>query len=146
MTTIAYRGGVLASDSRVSDGDTVLPGHERKIFRLPDGCLFAASGSSEGSEMLLRAMRRGSPLPKLRGDRAVDALMVTPAGHLFQFEGTIWARCRAPYYAIGSGSDFALGALFQGATAVEAVRAGMKFDAFSGGKVQVLKVQEWSER
>lgn len=38
-------------------------------------------------------------------------------------------------YALGSGSDYALGALEMGATPIEAVQVAVKYDAFSGGPV-----------
>jgi ATP-dependent protease HslVU (ClpYQ) peptidase subunit len=41
-------------------------------------------------------------------------------------------------YAVGSGSDFALGALAAGATPQEAVKIATQLDAYTGGKVRVV--------
>jgi ATP-dependent protease HslVU (ClpYQ) peptidase subunit len=40
-----------------------------------------------------------------------------------------------PFAAIGSGKGVALGALHAGASAVDAVKAAMKVDVYSGGRV-----------
>jgi ATP-dependent protease HslVU (ClpYQ) peptidase subunit len=140
VTTVVYRSGVLAGDTRVTSEDTVMPGRERKVFRLPDGSLFAAADDAEGGELLLRAMRKGMPPPRLVGDLKVQALLVKPNRKLFIFEGSVWVSHSAEYYALGTGRPYALGALYRGATAVEAVRAGIEFDAHSGGRIQVVKL------
>lgn len=141
MTTIAYRNGVLAGDTRVTSDDTILPGWERKVFRLPDGGLFASADDVEGGELLLRAMRKGHPPPRLPENEHVDAILIKPDGKMFFYEGNIWIRYRAPYCAIGTGRPYALGAMARGASAIDAVRIGMKFDAHSGGRVQSLRLK-----
>jgi 20S proteasome alpha/beta subunit len=52
---------------------------------------------------------------------------------MFVFDDpSAWLVVDQPYYAIGSGSPFALGALAQGASAKEAVEAAAKSDPFTG--------------
>jgi ATP-dependent protease HslVU (ClpYQ) peptidase subunit len=146
VTTIAYRDGVLAGDTRVVSEDTVLPVRERKIFRLPDGSLIAAAGDAEQGELLLRAMRKGYPPPRLSGDAEVEAILIKPGGALFFYESNLWLRQRALFYAIGTGRSYALGALAQGASAIEAVRIGIRFNAHSGGRVQSLRLDQRRRR
>jgi ATP-dependent protease HslVU (ClpYQ) peptidase subunit len=43
-------------------------------------------------------------------------------------------------YAIGSGSDFAMGAMLAGKTAAESVRIATKLDIYSGGAVRSIAV------
>lgn len=43
-------------------------------------------------------------------------------------------------YAIGSGSDFAMGAMLAGKTAAESVRIATKLDIYSGGAVRTIAV------
>lgn len=50
----------------------------------------------------------------------------------------IFAPYFAPYFATGSGADFATGAMAHGATAEEAVRAAIMHDTNSGGEITVL--------
>ena len=45
---------------------------------------------------------------------------------------------KGPFHAIGSGREIALGAMEVGGDAVAAVKAAIKHDCYSGGKVRVL--------
>lgn len=90
--------------------------------------------------VLLDSLRRGNPTPKLKG---VHALLAHPDGKLECYEGKRWSRVAgAEYAALGNGAHYALGAMAAGANAVQAVRAGMKHDAMSGGRVQYLSVRK----
>lgn len=44
MTTIAYRDGILAGDSRITRGEVLLPAGQKKLFRLPDGSIAGTTG------------------------------------------------------------------------------------------------------
>lgn len=141
MTTIVFRDGILAGDTRVTAGETILPGWERKVFQLADGSLFASAGDTENGEKLLRAMRKKQPPPRIETDRSIEAIWVHPDGKLFFYESSLWMRHKVLYCAIGSGQSFALGALAMGASAIESVKIGMQFDAYSGGRVVVVKLR-----
>jgi len=68
--------------------------------------------------------------PRLRG---LQGLVLTEKGRMFVFDDpSAWLAVYQKYYAIGSGSPFALGALAQGASAKEAVQAAIKSDPFTG--------------
>jgi len=45
-------------------------------------------------------------------------------------------------FAIGSGSEFALGAMHAGATPLEAIRIASKLDIYTGGPLDVLWVEQ----
>jgi ATP-dependent protease HslVU (ClpYQ) peptidase subunit len=45
MTTIAYRDGELATDSRITAGDMIVSDKRRKVHRLRDGSLVAWAGA-----------------------------------------------------------------------------------------------------
>jgi hypothetical protein len=112
----------------------------RKVFRLRDGRLFASSGRVEEGLMLLDALRNGEPTPKCPG---VRALLVHPNGRLEGYEGKRWSRIvGAEYAALGSGSPYALGAMAVGASAIQAVRAGIRHGALSGGRVQYVSLKK----
>jgi 20S proteasome alpha/beta subunit len=142
MTTIAYKDGILAGDTRLS-GEKGMIWHdkERKVFRLPDGSLFGASGDQEGGEILLAALRKGKLLTKLPDKAEIAAIRVTADGVLFVFEGAAWMKWPEPFAAIGSGKRCALTALRLGFTAVVAVKQGIAGDCYSGGKVQTVKLK-----
>lgn len=49
MTTIAYRDGMMAADSRAYAGNASPVGSKTKINRLKEGSLFACSTSKTGA-------------------------------------------------------------------------------------------------
>lgn len=52
----------------------------------------------------------------------------------------VWLHITAPFIALNSGSPYAYGALFQGATAKQAVEAACRFDVYSGGEIVTLSL------
>jgi len=67
--------------------------------------------------------------PRLKGEGAI----LTEDGRIWSFTNAgNWMQIYEPYYAIGSGMHFALGALAAGSTPVEAVRYAAKLDPSTG--------------
>lgn len=141
MTTICYRAGILASDSRLTLKSNITTDKCKKIWRLSDGTLFGASGDNEGGLALLAALRRGMELgPK--SDREFHAVrIIPPKGQIFTTEGLTWSRWPETFVAIGSGGKYARAAMMAGATAIEAVKIAIQSDVYSGGRVQVLRLK-----
>lgn len=144
MTTIVYRDGVLASESRLSqtngeagDDGYVVNDTCKKIYRLRDGRLFAAAHSAEDGDRLLIALQKKQIPPALDD---VEGLLIALDGSMTLYQGHIWLPVRGPYYALGSGARFALAALKAGATAVKAAKIGAAMDPYSGGPIQVLRL------
>ena len=68
-------------------------------------------------------------MPKLKG----EGIILSEDGRIWTFvQPTIWLRVDGPHYAIGTGMNFAMGAMTQGGTAVDAVKAAMKLDPNTG--------------
>lgn len=139
MTTLAYRDGELATDSRVTAGDMIVSDRRKKVHRLRDGSIVAWSGSVQQAELLLRAMRKKTAAPRLT---EIAALHLRADGSLWEYEGEAWVKQDPGYYATGSGSAYAFAAMDAGASAKEAVRIAIKRDAGSGGRVQSLKLKD----
>lgn len=142
MTTVAYRAGVIAGDGRETDVDKrdnafVLRDSVVKVHRLKDGSLFGCGGSSEDEARLLAALQNNHSLPKLED---ISALRIDHAGRIWLYEGVLWQPVKEKYYAVGSGAGFALAAMDAGASAIQAVRIGIKRDPFSGGTVTSLRL------
>ena len=142
MTTIAYRNGVLAGDGRetqIADGESalVIRDTDVKVFKLKDGRLFGAAKTSEDILRLHNSLKNGTALPKLDD---VAAILVDLKRRIWFCEGRIWQRAPYKFFAIGSGGGFALAAMDAGATAIEAVRVGIKRDPYSGGKVTYVRL------
>lgn len=138
MTTIAYKNGVIAYDSRMTAGDTILTDRcdKHTVVRRTH---FFYSGTSADLPALLQAYFGEEHAPAVDG----SALVVD--------EGQVWLvstdkdglwRERITYpYALGSGTDFALAAMDCGLDAAGAVKIAIGRDPYSGGRVRKFKVQ-----
>lgn len=138
MTTVAVRKGILAGDSRICAGDTIITNNALKVRKLRDGRLFGYAGNVEEGQRLYEAVKK-KELIKLND---VQALVVEVDGKVYYFEGRAWVFYPDQYTAIGTGADFAIAAMDQGATAVEAVRAACKRDSGSGGRVRSVRLKK----
>lgn len=144
ITTIAYRGGILAGDTRVTIGDNIVTDKQRKVWKTKDGYLLGAAGKVEDMERLRRVVRKGVAV-----DATLDisALLISPEGKVMLFEGNTWVTQKgAKYYAIGSGHDVALAAMDAGADAVKAVKIAIKRDTGSGGHVKKVCLMKRKEK
>lgn len=138
MTTIVYRDGTLAGDSRVTVADMVSTDKQTKVHRLRDGRLYGWAGGVEDAERLRIALRKGQEPPRLEN---ISALLIEVTGTIHLYEGNIWIEQKGePYYAVGSGAPYALGAMDAGASAIDAARIAIKRDVNSGGKVRSVKL------
>lgn len=138
MTVIAYRNGVMAADTAVwSDG--LIVGHTRKIIRLADGRLFAASGPRP-LILACKAWLSGqghipSPVEEhMFGGLLADRACLRRVTHAFDIYDCPEAM---PFAAEGCHVTFMLGAMAAGATAPEAVAMAIKFGDAAAGEVQV---------
>lgn len=140
MTTVAYKAGVLASDTRAtSNGSVINPGHHPKTFRLPDGSMLGVAGDVSQCQQLINAMMRQSRPPELN---ECEAVLVLTDGSVHSYEGSVWTPVEGTdFYAIGSGWIPACVAMRLGASAEHAVRIAMEFDACSGGEVRTMKLE-----
>lgn len=138
MTTIAYRDGTLAADTGVCTNNGGCVAYMSKIAKGPDGTVGGASGRGVFGHAFLawvRSGRHGAPPEAKEGDRGI---VVTPDGLIHAYEDGGTVTLRGPYFAIGSGTSEALGAMFAGATAEQAVRAAIAHDDGTFGEVETL--------
>lgn len=138
MTTAVYRDGILAMDSRAYAGDKHPIGTKNKIKRLADGSLLAVSSRLTGQpESFARwcESKKQPHLAELEGDKTygVQALLIRTDGSVYYWnDGSCFSGpLEAPYFAIGSGEEYAMGALMMGATAEEAVSIACRSDVWS---------------
>jgi ATP-dependent protease HslVU (ClpYQ) peptidase subunit len=132
MTTIATDGRSMAADSQVTAGSEITAFTE-KVARCKDGRVFAACGPTMNALKFRRWMLDGGDRPTL--DDEFSALILNPDGsvdfvdkHLEPFPYRVPA-------AIGSGGEFAVGAMMAGASPKEAVAFAIDRDAHSGGEI-----------
>ena len=148
MTTIAYRDGVLASDSReTAYKSRIDTDNSKKIYRVGSALVGMAGSSAQGLQMLealkkaVKTRKKGEAniLPSIML-KSCTALLVESDGSLWFYEKGVWMVVKE-YYSIGSGSDYALAAMDAGLSAKEAVRLAIKRDCFSGGRIQTLELK-----
>ena len=156
MTTIAFDGNMLAADSQTTQGDYRLSLHAQKIFQPAVGenwrvmgqrvVAYGVAGTLQGWHYLREALAGFNGLsvnttfPK---GVVVSYLVVTEDGEVYaggQYENdnVAWLTKVSAPIAVGSGAEFAMGAMAQGATAAQAVEIAARFDVNTGGGVQVL--------
>lgn len=142
MTTVAWDGETMAADSRTI-GDFIEPKPRIKIHLFED-LVIGCAGDVATIETFLLWIKdpEKNPKPEVGGEDA-------------EFSALIWDRknCTLTSYedklvpidvgapnAIGSGAQFAMGAMYHGATAKEAVLVASKLDHNTDNNVTT-----WSE-
>jgi len=68
-------------------------------------------------------------------------LVLTSKGELFTYESGVKMDVKEPFYAIGSGAQAAMAAMYAGKTPKEAVEIAKKIDVNTGGKVKTYKIK-----
>ncbi len=135
MTTVAYRAGIMAADKAVTGSGHV--GTIRKVWRRKsDGALVGGCGTVSLLQRWAAWFvdgERGNP-PSLGTDDDSDThmLVARPSGEVELWSRHGKASYDAEYFAVGSGADFAMGAMAHGASARQAVAAAAKHDHNTG--------------
>lgn len=137
MTTIAYKDGVIAYDSLVTAGDTVMyDDFDKKSER--DGVLFFGAGTNSDIQLLIAAYF--GDVPGFDLDARALAFRDGRLSVLCFSEGRVYESdvLLDRHYAIGSGRDHAFTAMDMGATAYQAVELAAKRDTGTGGKIRAF--------
>ena len=135
MTTVAFKDGQLAADTlHTTQGSRA--GYQRKILR-QGRCLIGYAGAASNFEAFRNWLATGA-LGKFTSQDG-NVFIIPPTGFSICWEDgdTPWRETQ-PYWALGSGGEYAMGAMTAGATAEEAVRIACQHDTGSGGDVTVL--------
>lgn len=151
MTTIAFRDGVLASDSKCNSHYDWC-GQIQKIMPLKNGAVLALTGAASMAAFLQRCLNSSKDDDWIENgvivpvdisdfkDPEFAAFLVRKDGVLFEFTNEmVLLQFDAPYWSIGSGAHYAIGAMAHGANAVEAIAAAIAHDGGSGGPIQVTR-------
>lgn len=155
MTTIVFADNELSGDGRCTIGDTILSDEIVKVYNINNRLVGFAGRYASGLKFLewfegfdnAHEVQQQVPfvsvnIPELMEDEDFTGIVAYPEGYVMLFEGgKAFYEVQAPY-VIGSGSDVALGALDQGATAEEAVRIACKRNVLSGGLVTTVTFDE----
>ena len=152
MTTVAWDGCTLASDSQASSADAVCTLREQKIFYPHDNEAWMVSGERilaigysgdcgaefEVQNLMLSDLTYASIF---NAGCSFTALAVAGNGRAWiiskEADKTHAAiSLQLDPYAIGSGSMIARTAMHCGKDAIDAVRVAIEMDVYSGGKIQ----------
>lgn len=149
MTILAWDGITLAADKRaISDG---LSCTVTKIMRLSDGRLFGGCGDLSFCLAMKDWIEQGSkfetfPAAQRDKDDWQGCVLVDEHG-LGVFERTpSLIRFEDPFYACGSGRDYALAAMHLGKSAEEAVKIASLFEVGCGNGVDSLVFHNWNRQ
>lgn len=139
MTTIAYDGKTMACDTRVTCGSSYY-NTDTKIYENDDYVIGVAGDAGVGAML-------------------IDCPYILQARHYdFDFEALVFAKDAKKLYkvafykswdcalssvipvadkfsAVGSGSEYALAAMYLGHTATRAITVAAEFDMNTGGKI-----------
>jgi ATP-dependent protease HslVU (ClpYQ) peptidase subunit len=148
MTTIATDGKSMASDGRTTGGNTVINDAAVKIHTLPDGSLIGAAGASdrwpEAVAELSRSIEAGDLPAEMRGD--YELLRLLPNGKAIAYAERLRPHPVSLPASIGSGSDFALGAMAAGADLKAAIKIAAKLDPHTGGRTRIVSLRHRERR
>jgi ATP-dependent HslUV protease subunit HslV len=138
VTTIAYRDGVLAADTLMTANgsrDDFAP----KIERI-GGLLVGTTGSFPLGLKFRAWVARGfeGDCPYSGGEPDGNGIIVWAHGVVGWCAAGPWPVMR-PFYALGSGCEYAIGAMEMGASAEQAVGVAMKHATETGGEITVLR-------
>lgn len=141
MTTVAYRDGIVAADSRTHIGDWIVPGATEKLVRV-DGKVIAQIGDMAVCAAILGWIDRPEG-PQPTGNATV---VVFCGGEVFIHSdgGMVIEQHDRPFMAWGTGAPVAFGAMYAGADAETAVRIACDVDLYSGAPVMAMRVEQAS--
>lgn len=139
MTTIAFRDGIVVADSRANRGGWLNTGDVVKLYRVKDG-VCAIEGAAGATTALRSWLERAEgEKPKMTGDASV--IHIRNDGVITVHEAGGEEIQPGPFMAWGSGAPIALGAMYAGATAKQAVEIAAKVDPYTGGRIVVMPLK-----
>lgn len=141
MTTIAYKDGVIAYDSRLTADITIIDDDHNKHIE-SEGKHYFYSGATGQREAFIACdqgkdtkLKEGANALVIENGEVYCAGFNKDDGFFRNYVG------KNKPYAIGSGTDHALTAMDLGCTAKEAVKMAVKRDTCTGGKIRTYKVK-----
>ena len=142
MTTIVFDGKTLAVDSQVTAG-SVIVGVRNKIQDI-NGYFVAGCGNTDGIDLVVGYLLEGKEKPSGLSANDADVLFVNKeTGEAFRAFGDTLVMSKAviPFFG-GSGAEIAQGAYQLCGDPVEALKVAMKLDVYTGGQINMVKIEK----
>lgn len=145
MTTIACRDGEMWADSLITSGTTIV-GSMDKIFvkefstSLEEKAylIIGFAGAVQDLDLLAEAILDGEDYT---GEFECIVYDSSTKELYTLYDSTRKQLFSAPFYAIGSGADIALGAMAAGCSAKDAVEIASEYDTLTGGVLNGTQLQ-----
>ena len=146
MTTIAFRDGVLAADTRMVTGSR--PHLCTKIRYIKPNLVVACAGSINKESVALKFFSKPNwqdeEPPEIKG--AFQCIILIGNNPFFCEGGLHIQPIEHPYFAIGSGAEVAAAAMEMGMSAEEAVKFASKLDINTNDIVTTYKIPNAKEK
>ena len=142
VSTIAANRSEMAADSQSTAGATKSHTPRPKVQRI-NGHLVAAVGKTDAIPAFFEWYEKGrseDDRPEL--GESFEALTLTPEGLFQYYERLEPIGIVEDFWAIGQGSDIALGAMAAGASPKRAVEIACELNIYTGPPVVVERLQE----
>lgn len=142
MSTITYRDGIMSSDTRAYAGFNLPIGAKKKIRASEDGTLVGCTTHQPGlGEAFLAWICDGADEPE---SSEYQAIVVKPNGDVYYYRNGNQPSgpLEIDFIAVGSGAEAALGAMWMGATAEDAVGVAANIDVWTGLPVYSLALDD----
>ena len=89
MTVIAYKAGIMASDSRCVTGTEIISDIRQKLHRCSDGSLMGFTGEAGAAQVIedLFKTKGGHPTPEdlMATKQKIWGMVVRPSGRIYCF-------------------------------------------------------------
>lgn len=146
MTVIAWDGIVLAADKQATNAG--LKFKSTKITRVGGSLLFSA-GDADYIALMYQWFEEGAlpeKFPSCQNDKDnwVTLNVIKKDKSIWRYERTpVARRVEEEKFACGSGRDYALAAMYMGASAVKAVEIACHFDNGCGLGIDTLYLEPY---
>lgn len=151
MTTIAYRDGMMAGDTSSIYGSAIMLTNMTKVIRWETPQRIYLGGCAGTTAMCGRFRQwiidgaEGYPPAGKDPENSIQALLAvfikeTGKVEVWLYEASYGGyQVQDEYVAVGSGTDFAVAAMWMGGDARQAVQAALRFDTLTNGHAEVVR-------
>lgn len=144
MTAIAYRDGVMAADTMMVLDEHVKLLNDVKVVSVKGHLIGISGNNCPSNEDFVKWFFGKDKGKAWAAPRSFGAIVVTPDNKIELWDETgACTSLNEEFWAVGSGKEFAIGAMEAGATAIQAVRIAIKRCPTVSGKVIHRKLKGW---
>lgn len=145
MTTIAWKGDIIAADSQLTIGDSVRIISSPKIIQIGPSTVIAVAGDTDETLKAINFFSKEGWQEKLDDtpDKMELEALLWHGGKMYLLDGTLYPEpLVVPYHAVGNGWQLALAAMALGKSAEEAVIFTAEHNIYTNNKIQIFDVSK----